>query len=494
MILSGFLCMREVHNTVARPLPGFPSIRLYGLELAQVSTDELVDHLFASLARGQGGWLVTANLDFLCRHRRDPGARALYDRADLRVADGMPLLWAARLQGDRLPERVAGSSLLPLIAARAAATGRSLYLLGGTARGNEGAADVLRARWPELRLAGNSSPQISDPPDAPQLRALAEQLERARPDVLLVGMGSPKQERVIEALRPALPATWMIGVGASFSFVAGELRRAPPFMQRAGLEWVHRLAQEPRRLGRRYLADDLPFAARLFGHSARRRLASNTTAVITRMGTMGRMGTMTRTEATTNTTTVTTMASDAAPAERPPGLLTCLREDFAAHARDWSRPGFQALAVYRFGVWRMGVRPRLLRAPLSVVYRTLFRAVRNFYGIELPYSASVGRRVVFEHQHGIVVHGDAVIGDDCVIRQGVTLGMRDVARAREAPVLGQGVNVGAGAKILGRVRVGDRADIGANAVVLEDVPAGALAVGVPARVVSRKRPGAPGGG
>jgi serine O-acetyltransferase len=171
-----------------------------------------------------------------------------------------------------------------------------------------------------------------------------------------------------------------------------------------------------------------------------------------------------------------------------PSLWTLLREDFAAHERDWSRPGFQAIAVYRFGVARMQVESRWARAPLSVVYRALYRTVRNVYGIELPYTASVGRRVVFEHQHGIVIHGNSVIGDDCVLRQGVTLGNRHLHAPSDAPVLGRGVNVGAGAKVLGPVHVGDGANIGANAVVLSDVPARGLAVGVPAMV---RMPAAP---
>lgn len=143
------------------------------------------------------------------------------------------------------------------------------------------------------------------------------------------------------------------------------------------------------------------------------------------------------------------------------------------------------MLVYRFGVWRMGVRPKLLRAPLSVLWRLLFAAVRNFYGIELPFTAHIGRRVVFEHQHGIVVHGSTHIGDGCIIRQGVTLGIRRLDELMQAPVLGRGVNVGAGAKILGHVRIGDHAEIGANAVVLSDVPAHTLAVGIPAHHVTR---------
>jgi serine O-acetyltransferase len=168
---------------------------------------------------------------------------------------------------------------------------------------------------------------------------------------------------------------------------------------------------------------------------------------------------------------------------KKPGFWTLIREDFAAHDRDWTRPGFQALLVYRFGVWRMGIQAAPLRVPLSAAYKAAYTAVRNFYGIELPYTAQIGRRVVFEHQHGIVVHGSTVIGDDCIVRHGVTFGIRRMERLDDAPILGRGVNVGAGAKLIGRIHVGDGAAIGANAVVLHDVPAGALAVGIPAQVV-----------
>lgn len=173
-------------------------------------------------------------------------------------------------------------------------------------------------------------------------------------------------------------------------------------------------------------------------------------------------------------------------ADNAPSVWRLIAEDYVAHGRDAWRPGFQALAVYRLGVARMGIRTRLLRAPLSALYRMAFRGVNAAYGIELPYSARIGRRVVFEHQHGIVVHGDAEIGDDCILRQGVTLGIRRLDQLGEAPVLGQRVNVGAGAKILGHVQIGDDACIGANAVVLRDVAPGALAVGVPAQIVGAR--------
>lgn len=169
------------------------------------------------------------------------------------------------------------------------------------------------------------------------------------------------------------------------------------------------------------------------------------------------------------------------------GLWEQIKEDWIAHGRDWTRPGFRAVAVHRFGVWRMKIKPILLRAPLSILYRALFRKIRNTYGIELPYSAQLGRRVVIEHQSCIVIHGDCVIGDDCIIRQGVTMGNRYLDRPFDAPKLGKRVNVGAGAKLFGNITIGDDANIGANAVVLTDVPPGATAVGIPAKVINAKK-------
>jgi len=254
-------------------LPPLPTFDLLGMRLAAVSAQGLLDHMFESMARGQGGWIVTANLDFLRRHAHDPESRALYGAADVCVADGMPLVWATRLQGDQLPERIAGSSLMLPIAERAAREGRTIYLLGGEPAANEKAAAVLQERWPGL-IAGASSPMVKSPPTTDDIHALREELLRARPDIVLVGLGSPKQEQIIRALRAELPRAWMIGVGMTFSFVAGTVSRAPGWMQRTGLEWCWRLGQEPRRLGRRYLLEDLPFSVELFARVAWKRLRS----------------------------------------------------------------------------------------------------------------------------------------------------------------------------------------------------------------------------
>ncbi|QDT08789.1 serine O-acetyltransferase [Planctomycetes bacterium K23_9] len=167
-------------------------------------------------------------------------------------------------------------------------------------------------------------------------------------------------------------------------------------------------------------------------------------------------------------------------------LATLWAEDYRTHQSDWFRPGFRALATYRFGVWRMGVRPKLVRGLLSVLYKHFYRRSAYYYGIEIPYTARIGRRVTIEHQHGIVIHGASIVGDDCVLRHGVTLGIRSENHPTDAPHLGNRVSVGAGAKILGAVSIGDDAKIGANAVVVCDVPAGCTAAGVPAKILTHR--------
>lgn len=165
-----------------------------------------------------------------------------------------------------------------------------------------------------------------------------------------------------------------------------------------------------------------------------------------------------------------------------------VKKDRTANSKSINTAGRRVLMVYRFGRWRMTIKSRLLRAPLSFLYRVMEQHVRFKYGIELPYTVQLGDNITFEHQHGIVIHGNAVIGNHCIIRQGVTIGNRSIEKPYEAPVLGDHVNVGAGAKILGAVNIGHNAIIGANAVVLNDVPDYGVAVGIPAKIIKLNTP------
>ena len=162
-----------------------------------------------------------------------------------------------------------------------------------------------------------------------------------------------------------------------------------------------------------------------------------------------------------------------------------IRQDWRAHDCTWTRHGFWALVIYRFGRWRYGIRPRVLRVPFSFAYKVGKFFADSVLGIEIPCETVIGHGFTIEHTGAIVISGDAVFGDDCVVRQGVTVGLRNRNR-RGSPRVGNRVDIGAGAKLLGPITIGDDVVIGANAVVLCDVPGGRLAVGVPAVVKVRR--------
>jgi serine acetyltransferase len=169
-------------------------------------------------------------------------------------------------------------------------------------------------------------------------------------------------------------------------------------------------------------------------------------------------------------------------------LWALIREDLKTNGGLF-KPGFQALAVHRFGTWKHAIEPQPLRIPLTVIYRVLAVFVRNVYGIEILVQSRIGRRLLIGHQHGITIHQNAVIGDDCVVLQGVTIGQSVDSRglpppAPPAPKLGNRVRVGAGAVLAGDIVIGDDVRIGPNAVVMTNVPAGAMVSAPPSRIMA----------
>jgi N-acetylglucosaminyldiphosphoundecaprenol N-acetyl-beta-D-mannosaminyltransferase len=235
-----------------------------GIALDNLDAREAMDRISADLAAGRGGWAITPNLDIARRMVSDAAYRDLLSPATLRLADGMPLVWASRVQRTPLKERVAGSDLIWSLSARAAEEGRSVFFLGGNPGAAVAAAAKLKELHPALLVAGVECPPIGFEQDSGYMAALRERLIAAAPDICFVALGAPKQDRVIRSLFPLLPRTWFLGIGISFSFVAGEVKRAPRWMRASGLEWLHRMIQEPRRLARRYLLEGVPFAVRLF--------------------------------------------------------------------------------------------------------------------------------------------------------------------------------------------------------------------------------------
>ncbi len=165
-------------------------------------------------------------------------------------------------------------------------------------------------------------------------------------------------------------------------------------------------------------------------------------------------------------------------------MFDLIREDFEVYGRRISRQGLWVMVVYRFGRWVRGLHPAILRLTLSTVYRCLKLLSQVLTGIDLPCEATVGRRFKIEHFEGIVISPVAVFGDDVIIRQGVTVDLRRTGE-RGAPTIGDRVDIGAGAKILGPIVIGDDVMIGANAVVIRDVPSNSIAIGIPARIRPR---------
>jgi len=260
--------------TADRQIP-FPSVSLAGVRLHRPSEAECVRFIVEESVAGRGGWVVTPNLDILRKCSLSRELTDLVNQADLRVADGMPLIWAGKLKGRPFPERVAGSSMIRTLCAEASGHGRSAFFLGGDAGTAAKAAEILAADHPGLRIAGTSYPEFGFDRDPERMTQIADELRRSRADIVFVALGFPKQERVIRSLRHALPNAWWLGVGISFSFVAEEVHRAPVWIQRLGLEWVHRLAQEPGRLFRRYVLEDVPFAVWFLADAALSRIRSS---------------------------------------------------------------------------------------------------------------------------------------------------------------------------------------------------------------------------
>jgi N-acetylglucosaminyldiphosphoundecaprenol N-acetyl-beta-D-mannosaminyltransferase len=264
--------LRESAAPPASADPGGARALLAGLRFDRLTETQVVEHIVTASRSGRGGWVATPNIDQCRLAQRDEALRRLVADASLIVPDGMPLIWAARLRGDPLPERVTGASLIFSLTEAAARHGCSIYLLGGEPGVPDRAGEELRRSYPGLVVAGADAPPVGFDADPDAVAAVHARLAAAAPGIVYVGLGFPKQERLIARLAPSFPATWFIGCGAAIPFAAKALPRAPLWMQRTGLEWAFRLASEPRRLFRRYLVDDLPFAVRLLATSATDRL------------------------------------------------------------------------------------------------------------------------------------------------------------------------------------------------------------------------------
>ncbi|HYH58760.1 MAG TPA: WecB/TagA/CpsF family glycosyltransferase [Thermoleophilaceae bacterium] len=262
------------HAAAPSTLPRPEEIRtreLLGIPVAMTAYEQAMDVMDGMIERGERGWVCAVAVHAVMVAQSDPEMRRALTESALTVPDGMPLVWAANMLGERLPNRVYGPELMARYSDRCAERGHRIWLYGGRDQGSlVQLALSMRQRHPGIQIVGGYSPPFRDLTDEEE-DTLAEQINSAKPDVLWVGIGVPKQEKWMARMRDRLDVPVMCAVGAAFDFHAGRISQAPRWMQERGLEWTYRIAQEPRRLLPRYLYYNPRFLAAFSGQLARER-------------------------------------------------------------------------------------------------------------------------------------------------------------------------------------------------------------------------------
>jgi N-acetylglucosaminyldiphosphoundecaprenol N-acetyl-beta-D-mannosaminyltransferase len=233
-------------------------VRVGALELDVLRQSEAIEAIVRLVREGRGGTVFTPNVDHIVQAEHDLAFREAYSRVSLSLVDGTPVLWAARLLGTPLPEKLSGSDLFEPLIERAAAEGLRVVLLGGGPGVAELAAENLRQKLPGLKVVDTLAPRLGLSATDEE-RAAVERLKQAKADLIFVCLGAPKQELFSDRNREALAPAVLVGFGAAVDFAAGTIPRAPRWMSQMGLEWAFRLGREPKRLAARYLLRDPEF-------------------------------------------------------------------------------------------------------------------------------------------------------------------------------------------------------------------------------------------
>jgi N-acetylglucosaminyldiphosphoundecaprenol N-acetyl-beta-D-mannosaminyltransferase len=251
--------------------PAFNRVLIDNIPFIHATVDQLAQAILRDAQQGQGGWVVTPNVDILRRLLRDPAFRQLVQDATYFTADGAPVVLASRLQGTPLPERLTGADLFTHLFRLAHQSGVRMALIGGNPGVAQAAATLLRADSPLPNVTQTLCPPMGFERDPAEMQAIQDLITAWQPDIVFVGLGCPKQEELIQQLRGLRPQAWFLGVGASFSYVCGDIQRAPMWIRRIGLEWLHRFLQEPTRLFRRYFVHGIGFGLGLVSRALWRR-------------------------------------------------------------------------------------------------------------------------------------------------------------------------------------------------------------------------------
>jgi len=230
-----------------------------GVEIDNITMDQTLSFIEELIQKRKVSYIVTPNVDHIIKLQRDLEFRKVYREAACVLPDGMPILWAGKFLGTPLKEKISGSDLVPRLCEIAAQKGYRLFFLGGRPGAADKAKERLSKRLPSLNVAGVYSPPFGFEKNDEENEKIAKMIKENAPDILLVGLGAPKQEKWIYQHYKKLEIPISMGVGVTFEFVAGMVKRAPYWMQTSGLEWFWRLMMEPRRLWKRYLVEDMQF-------------------------------------------------------------------------------------------------------------------------------------------------------------------------------------------------------------------------------------------
>lgn len=232
-------------------------IKFLNTEVDNLTMSEAVKRIEQLILKKKPSYVVTPNVDHIVKLENDTEFQEVYREADLILTDGKPLIWISNMKGKPIKEKISGSDLFPRVCELAAKKNYKVFLLGAAEGIAERAANNLKAKYNGLNIVGTYSPNFGFENDEKEINEIIKMINEARPEILAVGLGAPKQEKFIWKFKNELNVPISLAIGASIDFEAGNIKRAPKWMQNIGFEWFYRLCKEPKRMYKRYLIDDI---------------------------------------------------------------------------------------------------------------------------------------------------------------------------------------------------------------------------------------------
>lgn len=239
-------------------------MKFMNTEIDNLTMKETIDEIDKLIKKDKNAYVVTPNIDHIVKLETDKELQEVYKDADLILTDGKPLIWISKFYKTPIKEKISGSDLFPLLCEMAAEKGYNMFFLGAGEGVANKAAQNLTNKFPKLNIVGTYSPPFGFEKDKKEIEKIINMVNKANTQILIVGLGCPKQEKFIHKYRKELNVPISLGLGASLDFEAGNIKRAPKWMSDNGLEWLYRLSKEPKRMFKRYIVDDVKIFKLMF--------------------------------------------------------------------------------------------------------------------------------------------------------------------------------------------------------------------------------------